>query len=326
MTVPRISVVIPTYNRAEMLMSALAALEEQSLDAGDYEVVVVDDGSTDATPDLVTALRPGFRLTYRRIGHRGISVAKNVGTLAARSPLVLYADDDDQADRDLLAEHLAAHAAEPADSVAVLGYTTWSPDLTVTPVMEYLTDIGQLLFAYPSMRGRGRLDYTAFWGGRSSCKRQFLLEHGLFQPAFTSIIEDIELGYRLSRAGLSVVFNERALSYMIRGVTFEEFCERSWRRGRALVRFSGLHPDPDVQRYCGTEDAGDRWAGVRERLPDWRHTVAELERRLSDQPDDAEVLADLHRLYACTFDAYQLGGMAAEQAAARPHAAEGWAS
>ncbi|MGY1703978.1 glycosyltransferase [Geodermatophilus sp. SYSU D00697] len=317
MSTPRISVVIPTYNRAQLLMRALTALRNQSLEPHDYEVIVVDDGSTDATPELVAGFWPPFPLTYRRLAHGGISLAKNVGTLAARSPLVLYADDDDEADPELLAQHLAAHEAEPADSVAVLGYTTWSPTLTVTPVMQYLTEIGQLLFAYPSMRGRGRLDYTAFWGGRSSCKRRFLLENGVFHPAFTSIIEDIELGYRLSRSGLSVVFNERAASYMLRRVTFEEFCERSWRRGRALVRFSALHPTPEVRRYCGTEEAADRWAGVKEHLPGWRRTVAALEEALPDRPGDAEVRAELHRLYASTFEAYQLGGMVEEMAGAR---------
>lgn len=326
MSAPTISVIIPTYNRAGMLRTALEALAEQSLQPSDYEVVVVDDGSTDATPQLVASLRTPYRLIYRRIAHGGISLAKNVGTLAASGSLVLYADDDDRADVEMLAEHLAAHEADPDDSVAVLGYTTWSHDVVVTPVMEYLTEVGQLLFAYPSMRGRGRLDYTSFWGGRSSCKRRFLLRHGVFHPTFTSIIEDIELGYRLSSAGLSVVFHEAATSYMMRGVTFDEFCERSWRRGRALVRFSTLHPDPEVERYCAIGDAADRWAAVRDGLPGWRVAVPAVERTVSDSPGDAAALAELHQLYAWTFEACQLGGMVEEQATAPPLRRRGRAS
>jgi len=77
--------------------------------------------------------------------------------------------------------------------------------------MHFVTDVGQYLFAYQDLVDGQRLDHTYFWGGRSSCKRS-LLRHGLFNPTFRFGSEDIELGHRLSRHGLQVVFARDAVS------------------------------------------------------------------------------------------------------------------
>src|SRR5947208_3034588 len=90
---------------------------------------------------------------------------------------------------------------------------------TLAPA-EDVIDVGQQLFAYKNLRHGQKLDYTYFWGGRSSCKRSFLVAHGVFNQAFRSIIEDIELGYRLSKFNLSVVFHRLAVSHMVRPITY----------------------------------------------------------------------------------------------------------
>src|SRR4029078_4092804 len=82
----------------------------------------------------------------------------------------------------------------PDENVAVLGYTTWDPRLEITPVMEYLTELGQLLFSYRSLSDGQFLDFRYFYGGRSSCTRALLAQHGIFNQDFPAIIEDIELG------------------------------------------------------------------------------------------------------------------------------------
>ena len=81
----------------------------------------------------------------------------------------------------------------------MLGYTTWDPSLEVTPLMRFVTDVGHYLFAYDGLEDGQSLDWTYFWGGRSSCKRGLLLRYGLFNPTFTFGSEDIELGWRLAR-------------------------------------------------------------------------------------------------------------------------------
>jgi GT2 family glycosyltransferase/glycosyltransferase involved in cell wall biosynthesis len=251
---PLISVIIPTFNRAAMLGPTLESLANQTLPRDKYEVVVVDDGSKDATPEICRCFASRIKLNYRRIENSGISAAKNTGILAARGRILLFADDDDIAHPHLLGEHLNAHEQHPEENVAVLGYTTWAPTLPVTPLMRYVTDIGRFLFAYGNLQDGQILDFTYFWGGRSSCKQSFLAKHGVFNRQFRFGSEDVELGYRLSKFGFQVVFHRAAKSYMARPQTFEDFCDRCERQGASLFFFSRLHDEQVVQRYCQLTD------------------------------------------------------------------------
>src|SRR6266550_913036 len=251
---PAISVIIPTFNRAAMLADTLESFAAQSIPKNRYEVVVVDDGSKDATSEVCRDFASPIQLKYLHIENSGISAAKNTGILASRGRILLFCDDDDIADSHLLEEHLKAHKQYPQESVAILGYTTWAPTLSVTPLMHYVTDIRRFLFAYGDLKDGQMLDFTYVWGGRSSCKRSFLAKHGVFNRQFRTIIEDMELGYRLSKFGFRVVFHRPAVSYMARPLSFEEFCDRCERQGEALFRFSRLHDDQVVQQYCQLAD------------------------------------------------------------------------
>src|SRR5947208_7788339 len=251
---PAISVIIPTFNRAAMLTDTLESFAAQSIPTNRYEVIVVDDGSKDATPEVCRDFGSRMQLRYLHVENSGISAAKNTGILASRGKILLFCDDDDIADSHLLEEHLKAHKQHPEENIAVLGYTTWAPTLSVTPLMHYVTDIGRFLFAYGDLKDGQMLDFTYFWGGRSSCKRSFLAKHGVFNRQFRTIIEDMELGYRLSKFGFRVVFRRAAVSYMSRPLSFEAFCDRCERQGEALFRFSRLHDDPVVQQYCQLAD------------------------------------------------------------------------
>src|SRR5204862_5867974 len=111
----------------------------------------------------------------------------------------------------------------------------WADELEVTPLMEYVTEIGQLLFAYRTIEGGQMLDHTYFWAGRLSCKRAFLAQHETFDQEFQAAgIEDIELGFRLAKHGLAVFHARAAKSFMVRPIDFEGFVRRCVVRGRAL--------------------------------------------------------------------------------------------
>jgi GT2 family glycosyltransferase/glycosyltransferase involved in cell wall biosynthesis len=237
-----------------MLAATLESFAAQSMPKNCYEVIVVDDGSNDTTPKVCRDFAARMQLRYLHINNSGISAAKNAGILASRGRILLFADDDDIADNRLLEEHLKAHKQHPQENVAVLGYTTWAPTLSVTPLMHYVTDIGRFLFEYGRLKDGQMLDFTYFWGGRSSCKRSFLAKRGIFNRQFRTIIEDIELGYRLSKFGFRVVFHRAAISYMTRALTCDEFCDRCERQGEALFLFSRLHDDPVAQQYCQLAD------------------------------------------------------------------------
>ncbi|HEX7838252.1 MAG TPA: glycosyltransferase family 2 protein [Kofleriaceae bacterium] len=86
------SVIVPTFNRAGWLGNAIRSALQQ-LQPGD-ELIVTDDGSTDATPAVVAAF--GERVTYLRGEHRGAGPARNLGLAHARGDLVAFLDDDDE--------------------------------------------------------------------------------------------------------------------------------------------------------------------------------------------------------------------------------------
>jgi glycosyltransferase involved in cell wall biosynthesis len=313
-TGPLISVIIPTRNRAELLRQSLESLIAQTLPPRDFEVVVIDDGSADHTRGVCSNLATALPVTYHRIAPSGISSAKNLGIFASSAPIVLFFDDDDIADPDLLCQHLITHQLHPDPAMAVLGRTDWSPALQVTELMHYVTDVGRQLLDYTCIGHGDVLDFTFFWGGRSSCKRILLAREGIFDQNFRFGSEDIELGYRLQAHGFKVVYNSGAMSYMNRPITYDDFCARCERQGRSQHHFGNvLHGrDPDIRRYCDVDDAGSRWCAAEPHLARQTTRVHELERRAPDDLDDESTRrwqTELHQLYGETFRAYKLMGI-----------------
>jgi len=97
---PLFTVVIPTYQRASVIAAAVTSVLEQSL--GDFELIVVDDGSTDETAALLAAVDDG-RLSVLAVAHGGVSAARNAGIAVARGAYVAFLDSDDEADPEWLA-------------------------------------------------------------------------------------------------------------------------------------------------------------------------------------------------------------------------------
>jgi len=108
--VPRISLIVCTYNGAGLLPRCLVAARTQTLPAADREIIVVDNGSSDHTHAIVRQW-PDVRYLYSPLP--GLSQARNVGAYAARSPIVAFIDDDAIAAPDLLEQLLAAFDARP---------------------------------------------------------------------------------------------------------------------------------------------------------------------------------------------------------------------
>ena len=99
----RLSIVIPTYERREVVPRTVTALASQSYE--DFEVIVVVDGPTDGTASALRELSTPFRLTVLEQPNSGAAAARNAGAAAAAGELLLFLDDDMEADPALLAEH-----------------------------------------------------------------------------------------------------------------------------------------------------------------------------------------------------------------------------
>lgn len=91
--VPRVSVLLPTYNREDLLQRAMASVLAQTYT--DFELIVIDDGSNSATAATVRSFEDE-RIVYLRQSHRGVSAAENSGLAAARGAFIAFQDDDDE--------------------------------------------------------------------------------------------------------------------------------------------------------------------------------------------------------------------------------------
>jgi glycosyltransferase involved in cell wall biosynthesis len=310
-----LSVIVCTYNRAELLKKTLDSLVEQTLDSDKYEIVVIDDGSSDGTRQCVESFAERLPIKYFFQRNSGLAAAKNHGIFASAGEILFFMDDDDIAAPTLLEEHLGTHTRYPGDNYAVLNYTTWALDLHVTPLMHFVTQVGCFLFYYPYIKDGDVLDYTYFWGGRSSCKRVFLIDHGVFNPVFRFGCEDIELGYRLSGHGLKVVYNSKAISYMTRPVGFDDFCNRLVKQGRSQYVFNSLHDDPAVYDWAEMKDAEEKWERIRDVYEAKRNSARGLDKiantklQLNLSLDDMTKRL-LHNAYWWVFRASKLKGIA----------------
>lgn len=319
---PEISVIIPTRDRAELLSRSLRSFCGQTLSPAHYEVVVVDDGSCDDTPDRCRAVGEALPLRYARIEPSGTSAAKNLAIFLARGRLLLFFDDDDRAAPDLLEQHLLAHGEHPSEGVAVLGHTTWAPELDVTPLMRYVMDAGWL-FSYGFISEGEMLDFRFLWAGRTSVKRRFLTHAAVFNQDLEAV-EDVELGFRLVEKGLRVAYWPSARSFMARPVTFDEFCRRCEKQGEGRLRFSRLHHHPAVQEYCAVEEAERTWASAEHHLDDKVRRARHLQGVVASDWAHGRASpreADLFQLFDYVFRAFQARGtvLARRAATERPY-------
>jgi len=329
---PRISVVIPTYNRAELLQACLDSFIAQTLRPERYEVVVIDDGSNDTMADMLKRYSARLRLSMFRLTHSGRSAARNLGIFAAQGDIVLFSDDDSLAHPRLLEEVLKTHDERPEEHIAVLGYMPWAPHLAVTPLMEYVTNIGKCLVDYGAAHHGELLSFTHFWAGCVSCKRSFLTKHGVYDQRLQHT-EDIELGYRLSKVGLRVLVNRAAISYLVHNVTFDRFCTRCEEKGEAAVQVMNLHPgDPLVEQACrdtipggrdlaSFDEAGTRWDAMRPELDRKVERVRELEHMVT--ATGLVERGELFELYKWVFQAFAMKGVVKGRQLWRPRGSPG---
>lgn len=202
---PRISVVIPTYNRATHLRRTLEALAEQDLAPHEFEVIVTDDGSKDGTPFVLAGAFP-YRLVALKQQNSGPAAARNAAVRAASADIILFIDDDVIPARDLLSRHLRLQDQAPG---VVIGRMAHPTNLRLTVWAEWETRMLEKQYA-DMVAGRWAPTYRQFYTANASVPRQVLLDAGLFDEQFRRA-EDVELAYRLSRAALTFRFDAGAV-------------------------------------------------------------------------------------------------------------------
>ncbi len=239
------SVVIPTYNRKPILEKCLRALEVQRFNPASiqsYEIVVVDDGSTDGTVDWLNQAKAEFpHVRLFQQDHQGPAAARNLGVENAIGDTIIFIDSD----LVVTDRFLQAHAD---------GLRRGAERLGSDRIFTYGRVVNTCNFDNPTAEKFKVTDYSqAFFAtGNVAIDRTWLEKAGLFDTRFQLYgWEDLELGVRLKQLGLSIVKCPEAVGYHWHPPFSMEqipsLIDKEIQRGRMGVLFYQKHPTWDVR-------------------------------------------------------------------------------
>jgi cellulose synthase/poly-beta-1,6-N-acetylglucosamine synthase-like glycosyltransferase len=233
---PLATVVVPAHNAAATLPDCLRALAQQTLPQAAYEVLVVDDGSTDSTAAVAQAL--GVRVL--RQPHRGAAAARNLGARHARGGLLCFTDADCRPAPDWLAQLVAPFQADPA-VVGVRGvYRSEQREPVARLVQLEYEDRYRRTEAFP------QIDFVDTYS--AAYRTDLFLAQGGFDESFPGAsVEDQELSFRLAERGCRLVFQPRAAVYHRHPATWRAYARKKFRIGYWKVQVLWRHP----QRVAG---------------------------------------------------------------------------
>jgi glycosyltransferase involved in cell wall biosynthesis len=237
---PPVSVVVPTYGRADRLDALLRPLLD---DPTTLEVVVVVDGCRDGSYERLHAAaadEPRLRPVWRENG--GDMAARQTGLEHARGDVVLFLDDDVLATPGLVAGHARAHAG--AERLLVLGAMP-----TPVPPLRRPGDVTTALYAAEyagaceAYARSGTEVLERLWGGNLSLRRADALEVGLADPGFTATyFADQHFGLRLRAAGFRAEFRPELAAVHQHTRTLRQFRADARRQGLGLHLLHRHHP------------------------------------------------------------------------------------
>jgi peptidoglycan/xylan/chitin deacetylase (PgdA/CDA1 family)/GT2 family glycosyltransferase len=246
----KLSIIIATFNRRALLLRTLSTVLDQTFPASDYEVIVVVDGSTDETAAALRRISSSVRLLVIEQENRGQAAARNAGLGAATGELVLFLDDDLFCERNLIAEHVAAHVD---GNSLVFGPTLLDPRSPETLAAKWLRlDMDNWL---SQLENKGVCwPDNAIVRPNSSVRRDTVVSSGAFDENFFRAYEDWELGYRLWKSGLHFRFCPTALTHQYYTKSSNDFIlDDAMRYGANEVLFCRKHPEMRIHSTLASE-------------------------------------------------------------------------
>lgn len=231
----KLSVIIPTCARAEILRLTLEGLCCQHDSRDLSEVIIVSDGVDDRVASIVQSFSDRLPIHFLDQPKRGVSSARNRGIAFASAPILLLLDDDVVPAPGLISEHVRFHRERRQENAALLGYVTWHPDLHASHFMQWYGEYGAL-FGYSLLKDDQEANPRFFYSCNISIKRKFLKAHGGFNETLT-VLEDNELGFRLAQQHMQLFFRKAALGYHYQTFTFKQACMRLERYSSGLDAF-----------------------------------------------------------------------------------------
>ena len=237
---PSISVVMPTYDEVDRLCAALTSLSLQDYPTDQVEIIVVDDASP--TPadaeNLEQALAPFTLKLLKHETNQGRARARNTGLRCATGDIIVFLDSDMTVESDFFRAHATGH--ERKEETVFIGNIVWGRDIPPSALTRYVERRG-----VHRIDGRGSVHFKCFVTGNSSLRRDLLERVGFFDEDFTVYGgEDLELGYRLFKAGVQFEYLEDAVSHHNHIRPLDQLCRLMYAYGQGSIPILvDKHPD-----------------------------------------------------------------------------------
>ena len=244
----QVSVVIPHFNRVSALEETLVALGTQEAPSPAFEVIIVDDGSSDWSPEVLTGLALPYELAIVRQANKGPGAARNAGVRRARADRFVFLDADMIPGPELVSEYLTGHVADP-EAILIGRQRPWPGAYRslfdrVTGFETY-RDLGQRPFA-PSF-------FHVSSGNLSIARPQFEVLGGFDEEL--RVTEDTDFGYRAQQMGIPIVYWPGATGYHNHPKNFSQRCHQVQESAMWTARLFHKHPPMSglLPTYCDIE-------------------------------------------------------------------------
>ena len=228
----RATIQLCTYNRSTLLERVLDACFEQTVPRDDYEIVLVNDGSTDGTPAVIERAQARASCAFVVVNEQnsGLAKGRNAGISRASGERIIFIDDDVLPLPNFVEEHLRTHDANPQAIVRGGAINVESFDSLPPPLWTIK-------------------DYSGnyFWTTNVSVPLATIRDIGGFNESFSEYgWEDIDVGLRLRFRGTKAVFNPKALVYhwkpRPRSGNVEKMIKQARAQARTAVQLAAIHP------------------------------------------------------------------------------------
>lgn len=268
----RATIQLCTYNRAALLERVLDACFEQTAGADAYEVVLVNDGSTDATPEVIARAAGRATCSFVVIDqvNSGLAKGRNAGIARASGERIIFIDDDVLPLPNFVEEHLRSHERAPKAIVRGGAINVESFDDLPVPIWSVKDYSGNF-----------------FWTTNVSVPLVTMRAIGGFNDSFSEYgWEDIDVGLRLRFGGVRAVFNPKALVYHYkprpRSGNVEKMIAQARAQARTAVQLAAIHPHWRTYLATGINSVQRAW----HRLRDGDRAKQALRARVGDLSSD----------------------------------------
>jgi glycosyltransferase involved in cell wall biosynthesis len=243
---PMVSVVIPSYNRKDDLRETLQSLARQTYPSDRFEIIVVDDGSTDGTQEITKETFP-FRLRYLRQSNKGDAAARNVGAQQSNADILVFLDDDILVEPDYLTCLIQAQAMDE-DRLVVGTWNLWQTktrrlshsSMTLLASGAYYTHsefAGDSRDGFEPTETVVELPFRDIHSNNMALTREAYFKVGMMQPlefSGSSMWCDLDFTYRAYRQGFRFLRSNRAVC---------------WHRDRSADNLEGFKKRMKVAAY-----------------------------------------------------------------------------